>query len=68
VTGDVAGAVSDLRAQTERRPDQGTAWALLAEALARSGDAAGARSAACRAVALGVASARERCGITPDHP
>ena len=68
VTGDVAGAVSDLRGQTERRPDHGTAWALLAEALARSGDAAGARAAACRAVALGVASAGERCGIPPDHP
>lgn len=68
VTGEVAGAVSDLRSQTERRPDHGTAWALLAEALARSGDAAGARAAACRAVALGVASAGERCGIPPDHP
>jgi serine/threonine-protein kinase len=62
VTGDATGAAADLRAQTERHPDQGNAWALFAEALARSGNAAGARSAACRAAALGVASARERCG------
>ena len=62
VTGDPAGAVADLRAQTNRSPDQGPAWALFAEALARSGNREGARSAACRAVALGVASARERCG------
>jgi serine/threonine-protein kinase len=62
MTGNVAGAVEDLRAQTQHRPEQGNAWALLAEALARSGDAAGARAAACRAAGLGVASARERCG------
>jgi serine/threonine-protein kinase len=62
VTGDAAGAVADLRAQTDHRPDQGSAWALFAEALARSGNGEGARTAACRAVALGVASARERCG------
>ena len=61
VTGDAAGAVADLRAQTDRSPDQGPAWALFAEALARSGNREGARSAACRAVALGVASANERC-------
>ena len=35
---------------------------MFAEALARSGNGEGARTAACRAVALGVASARERCG------
>ena len=69
VTGDAAGAVADLRAQTDRSPDQGSAWALFAEALARSGNREGARSAACRAVALGVASARERCGRSPRrHP
>ncbi|HXU02776.1 MAG TPA: protein kinase [Polyangia bacterium] len=67
MAGNVAGAVEDLRVQTERRPQQGNAWALLAEALARSGDATGARAAACRAVGLGVASARERCG-TADGP
>ena len=61
VTGDVAGAVADLRAQTDRRPDQGSAWALFAEALARSGNREGARTAACRAANLGVASARARC-------
>jgi tetratricopeptide (TPR) repeat protein len=68
VTGDAAGAVADLRAQTEGRPDQGNAWALLAEALARSRDEAGARAAACRAAALGVASARERCERSPGGP
>ncbi len=68
VTGDAAGAVADLRAQTDRSPDQGSAWALFAEALARSGNREGARSAACRAVALGVASARERCGRSADGP
>jgi predicted Zn-dependent protease len=61
VTGDVEGAVTDLRAQTDRRPDQGSAWALFAEALARSGNGEGARTAACRAAALGVTSARARC-------
>ena len=68
MTGDAAGAVADLRAQTERRPDQGNAWALLAEALARSGDGAAARAAACRAVGLGVASARERCPSPDPSP
>jgi len=62
LTGNVAGAVDDLRIQTEHRPDHGAGWALLAEARARSGDGVGARAAACRAVELGVASARERCG------
>ena len=65
VTGAVEGAVADLRAQTDRRPDQGSAWALFAEALARSGNGEGARSAACKAVALGVTSARARCGPSP---
>ena len=68
VTGDAAGAVADLRAQTDRSPNQGSAWALFAEALARSGNREGARSAACRAVALGVASAGERCGQSQDGP
>jgi len=68
VTGDAAGAVADLRAQTDRSPDQGSAWALFAEALARSGNREGARSAACRAVALGVTSAGERCGQSRDGP
>ena len=66
VTGEVEGAVADLRAQTDRRPDQGSAWALFAEALARSGNGEGARSAACKALALGVASARTRCDRSPD--
>jgi predicted Zn-dependent protease len=59
--GATAAAIDDLRAHTARRPEDGAGWALLAEALAKHADAAGARTAACRAVALGVDAARARC-------
>ena len=69
-----AAAVTELRAELERNPNQPEGWPLLARALAAQGDLAGARDAYAKAVELVpdhadllVEAAQARAQAHPQH-
>jgi serine/threonine-protein kinase len=64
-SGDLPGAVEDLKTYVAAQPKAGAAWAMLGEALTRAEDRTGARAAFCRAAELGVDRVRDRCPANP---